>query len=263
MSKSLIVIPARYNSSRFPGKPLCEINNVTMLERIWNIAKEVKNVDETLIATDDERIAELCTSINANYIMTSKECRTGSDRVLEAYLSSKSEAEIVFSFQGDSVLTPPWIIESVLDEMKSNSEIKVCTPAVLLKGSELNSFVESKKRGSSTGTSVTFDKNMDALYFSKSLIPNLRSSGTRSEEYTVYKHIGLYAYRKDTLVEFSKLKQSEFEKIEQLEQLRLLENGYKVRIKLVDLKGRTLHSVDNPEDVKKVEEIISKEGELL
>ncbi len=259
MSKSLIVIPARYNSSRFPGKPLCEINGITMLERIWNISKKVNQSDvDVLIATDDERIAKLCNSINADYIMTSKECRTGSDRVLEAYINSKSDAEIVFSFQGDSVLTPPWIIESVLEEMKSNSEIKVCTPAVLLKGSELDSFVQSKKSGSSTGTSVTFDKNMDALYFSKSLIPN-----SRSEEYTVYKHIGLYAYRKDTLEEFSKLEQSKFEKIEQLEQLRLLENGYKVRIKLVDLKGRTLHSVDNPEDVKKVEEIISKEGELL
>ena len=257
--KSLIVIPARYNSSRFPGKPLCKINKLTMLERIWNIAKKVNQSDvDVLIATDDERIAKLCTSINADYIMTSKECRTGSDRVLEAYINSKSDAEIVFSFQGDSVLTPPWIIESVLEEMKSNSAIKVCTPAALLKGNELDSFVQSKKSGSSTGTSVTFDKNMDALYFSKSLIPS-----SRSEEYVVYKHIGLYAYRKDTLEEFSKLEQSKFEKIEQLEQLRLLENGYKIRIKLVDLKSRTLHSVDNPEDVKKVEEIISKEGELL
>ncbi len=258
MSKNLIVIPARFNSSRFPGKPLCEINGITMLERIWNIAQKVSSVDQVLIATDDDRIKEHCEKINADYIMTSKDCRTGSDRVLEAFIKSKSDAEIIFSFQGDSVLTPPWIIESVLDEITNSAEVNICTPAVLLKGEELKRFVASKKNGSSTGTSVTFDKNMDAMYFSKSLIPS-----SRTDDYTVYKHIGLYAYRKDSLIEFSKLAQSKFEKIEQLEQLRLLESGHKVRVKLVELDGRTLHSVDNPEDVQIVENIILEQGELL
>ena len=257
MNRALIVIPARWSSSRFPGKPLVSITGIPMLQRVWNIAKSVGQIEKVVIATDSSEIANFCLQIGAEFVITSASCLTGSDRVLEAVKILNANQDIIFSFQGDAVLLPPWIVEGLIDHMSEDKKIQIATPAIKLEGESLKNFIDAKNRGSSSGTCVTFDSKGDALYFSKSLIPY-----SRKQEHEVYRHLGLYAYRKEALESFAALKQGHFEKIEQLEQLRILESGGKIRVVVSELRGRTLHSVDNPEDVAIVEAIIEREGEL-
>ena len=192
--------------------------------------------------------------------MTSPDCPTGTDRVAEASKLLRSH-QIFFSFQGDAVLTPPWVIEEILRVMLADASIQMATPAVRLTGKALADFVASKKGGSSSGTTVVFDKNHNALYFSKALIPYLREEN--NPDRLIYRHIGLYAYRFDTLQKLNSLPESLLEKSEKLEQLRALENGIPVRVVPVDYKGRTHGSVDRPEDVFFVESVIAREGELI
>ncbi len=255
-----IIIPARMASTRYPKKPMALISGRTMIERVWSIAKAVDCRQNVFIATDDPSLKQFAESFGADVLMTSPECITGTDRVAEASLSLP-EQDLFFSLQGDAVLTPPWVIEEVLRAMLSDPSIQMATPAVRLTGKALADFAESKKGGSSSGTTVVFDKKWDALYFSKTLLPYHRDPF--NQERPVYRHIGLYAYRKKTLQLLSRLSEGPLEKSEKLEQLRALENGIPIRVVPVDYKGRTHGSVDRPEDVAYVESIIAREGELL
>jgi 3-deoxy-manno-octulosonate cytidylyltransferase (CMP-KDO synthetase) len=261
MSESVaIVIPARMASTRYPNKPMAMICGKTMIERVWRIATTVSNANQVVIATDDESLRLFAQRFGANVLMTSPTCLTGTDRVAESSFLLDKKHSIYFSFQGDAVLTPPWVIEDVLKAMLADQTIQMATPAVQLTGQALQDFVESKFKGSSTGTTVTFNKNGDALYFSKALIPHNRAEN--SPDRLVYRHIGLYAYRTATLQQLSLLPEGPFERSEKLEQLRALENAIPIRIIQVDYRGRTHGAVDRPEDVAAIEAIISKEGEL-
>lgn len=232
-----------------------------MIERVWRIAKAVPSAGEVVIATDDEQLKKFAESFGAKVLMTSSSCLTGTDRVAEAAQILGHRSNIFFSLQGDAVLTPPWVIEEVLQAMLSDSTIAIATPAVHLTGPSLHEFILSKKGGSSSGTTVTFDKRGNALYFSKAVIPYHRDP--MSLERPVYRHIGLYAYRFEILESLSQLPEGLFEKSEKLEQLRALENGIPIRVVQVDYRGRTHGSVDRPEDVLFVEAVIAREGELL
>ena len=256
-----IVIPARMASTRFPNKPLAMIAGMTMIERVWRIAKTVPRANEVIIATDDEELRRYVQGFGAQVMMTSPDCLTGTDRVAEVSRLLGKKHSIFFSLQGDAVLTPPWVVEAVLNAMLSDPSVQIGTPAVRLTGKALSDFVASKRGGSSSGTTVTFDKKGNALYFSKALIPYNRDDN--SPDRLVYRHIGLYAYRADTLQKMSQLPEGVFEKSEKLEQLRALENGIPIRVVLVDYKGRTHGSVDRPEDVAFVESVIAREGDLL
>lgn len=255
--KALIIIPARMASTRFPNKPMALIRGKTMIERVWQIGQMA---GETVIATDDERLREFALGFGAKVVMTSSDCLTGTDRVAEAS-SHFPDHTIFFSLQGDAVLTPPWVIQKVLNEMIQHSSVQMATPAVKLRGKSLADFVASKRGGSSSGTVVVFNKMGDALYFSKALIPFERNE--MNPERTLYRHIGLYGYRRETLLRFSELEEGTLEKSEKLEQLRALENGIPIRVVEVDYQGRTHGSVDRPEDVRVVEEVIEREGELV
>ena len=257
--ESVIVIPARMASTRFPGKPLVKIHGISMLERVWRIARQVKGADAVVIATDSEELREHAGVFGAEVIMTSSACRTGTDRVAEALNSISGGVEVIFSLQGDAVLTPPWVVEQVLEEMKKDRHAGMGTPAVKLSGQALSSFLEQKRGGSSSGTCVVFDAGHRALYFSKAVIPY--DYGKR--EGPCYRHIGLYAYREAVLRQLTSLEQGEFERVEKLEQLRALEHGISIRVVLVDYRGRTHASVDRPEDIALVEQIIEAEGELI
>ncbi len=243
-------------STRFPNKPLAQIHGKTMIERVWSIGKRAKQAANVIIATDDEGLRAFAESFGATVLMTSSSCLTGTDRVAEA-IEHFPEHTIFFSLQGDAVLTPPWVIDAVLEAMLEDPTIVMATPAVKLKGEALANFVKVKQSGSTSGTAVVFDKWKNALYFSKTLIPY------RREDSPVYRHIGLYAYRMNTLQALSRLPEGPLEKAEKLEQLRALENGIPIRIVEVDYRGRTHGSVDLPEDVARIESIIAKEGELL
>lgn len=259
--KAIIVIPARMASSRFPNKPMVLIKGMTMIERVWRIGKAVAGAHEVVIATDDERLKMFAEQFGAQVQMTSSSCLTGTDRVAEVSRLMGHKHTIFFSLQGDAVLTPPWVIEQVLEAMIADPTIPLATPAVHLTGQALIDFALSKKKGSSSGTTVVFNKKGDALYFSKALIPYAREE--LSPDRMVYRHIGLYAYRSKTLAELSQLPEGCLERSEKLEQLRALEHGIPIRVVPVDYRGRTHGSVDRPEDVAIVEAVIEREGELL
>jgi 3-deoxy-manno-octulosonate cytidylyltransferase (CMP-KDO synthetase) len=255
MPKSIIVIPARMASSRYPNKPLASILNIPMIKRVWMLAKLSQKANKVVVATDDPSLAEFVSNF-ADVVMTSHDCQTGTDRVADALSHLQEDFDIVFSLQGDAVLTPPWVIDDVLSAMIEDKAVQIATPAVLLQEEARASFIESKSKGISTGTSVVFDKHKNALYFSKNLIPFARD---KQSSYPIYRHIGLYGYLKT----INALPQTPLEKIEQLEQLRALENGIPIRVVPVDYKGRTHGAVDRPEDVATIEQIIQREGELI
>lgn len=262
--KAVIVIPSRYGSTRFPGKPMAEIAGHSMIKRVWSIAKSVEGVDEVFIATDDDRILGHAESFGAKAVMTSEKCRNGTERVYEAVLNLGIDPDIVLNLQGDAILTPPWILQPVVDTLKEDLSVRIATPAVRLNRERYDNLVKSKAGGQPGGTLVTFDKNLRALYFSKNIIPFLRNMDAyRAAPLPVYSHIGMYGYRLETLKEYLSLVPSVLEQAEQLEQLRALENGIPIRIVVVDYKGRTHWSVDSPDDVPIVENIIRQEGELV
>jgi 3-deoxy-manno-octulosonate cytidylyltransferase (CMP-KDO synthetase) len=234
-----------------------------MIYRVWKLAKSARNIDEVFIATDDQRIQEHAQSFGARVIMTESNHPTGTDRVYHAVGQLKSKPEIIINLQGDAVLTPPWIIQDLIDALTHDPEIKMATLASQLSWESYDHLVKSKTTSKSSGTTVTFDKNSDALYFSKSIIPFVRNKDEKSILSPVYKHIGIYGYRYATLQEFVHLEQTPLEKTESLEQLRLLENGIKIKVVTTDLNGRTMWGVDSPEDVKTVEDIIDRDGELV
>lgn len=258
--KSAIVIPARYGSTRFPGKPQALIKGITLLERTWRIAKQAAG-DLVVIATDDPRIEEQAAAFGAQVVRTGRDCANGTERVFEALSHMKESADIVLNLQGDAVLTPPWVLTDLINTMRADASIGMATPATRLTIKQYQDLVNQKMSGIVGGTLVVFDKKCNALYFSKSPIPYLRSS--QAEDAPLYRHIGLYAYTYETLKEYLKLPPGPLETMEGLEQLRALENGMAIRIVVVDYKGRTHWSVDSPEDVLKVEQIIAAEGELV
>ncbi len=254
-----IVIPARYASSRFPGKPLHPVAGVPMLERVWLIAKSVPQASRVLVATDDERIIDAARAFGAEAIMTSPDCTNGTERVHNAVLRAAISEDIVLNLQGDALLTPPWVLEAMIEAMMLDDATGIVTPAVSLDGPALDEFLAQKILTPASGTTVVFDLKRNALYFSKIVLPHIRKAGHAG----IYRHIGLYGYRKDALARYVGLVPTPLEETEGLEQLRALENGMAIRVVLVDYRGRTHWSIDAPEDVEVAERIIAREGELV
>jgi 3-deoxy-manno-octulosonate cytidylyltransferase (CMP-KDO synthetase) len=259
---TIIVIPARYGSSRFPGKPLAPIMGRSLLERVWRIGKAVEGVSRVVVATDDARIVEHVRSFGGEAVMTSESCTNGSERAYEAVQNLGSKADVIVNLQGDAVLMPPWVIGALVQAMRDDLSVQIATPAVRLTTEQYKSMSAMKGAGIVSGTTVTFAKNGNALYFSKGIIPFMRTTPANGEP-PIFQHIGVYAYRADALKKYIALPQGMFEEVEQLEQLRAIENGMPIRVVQVSLQGRTMWSVDNPQDVARVEEIIRAEGELV
>lgn len=258
--KNVIIIPARFKSSRFPGKPLALINNRSLIFRTWSIAKTIKHIDEVFIATDDIQIKDHVTDFGAKVVMTSDACQNGTERVFEAVNNLKIKPDVIINLQGDAPLTPPEMIQKLLSSMIADPSIGFATLATKMTIDQYNVMLNLQNKGESGGTTVVFDKYHSALYFSKRLIPFIKEAGYN---HLIYRHIGIYAYRYDTLKEYLDLPISTLERMEGLEQLRALENGLPIHIVPVDVKYRTDWDVNNPEDIHIVEEIIKKEGELL
>jgi 3-deoxy-manno-octulosonate cytidylyltransferase (CMP-KDO synthetase) len=248
-------------STRFPGKPLAIIRGMSMIERVWRIGSAARFADDVVIATDSEELRAFAEGFGAKVLMTTATCRTGTDRVAEAARMLPGDYEIVFSLQGDAVLTPPWVVDDVLSELREDDDIRMATPAVRLVGASLEDFIKEKQKGSTSGTTVVFNRQGDAMYFSKGVIPFSRDP--QSSTRLLYRHIGLYGYRSSTLERFTTLPEGQLERIEKLEQLRALEHGIPIRVVEVDYRGRTHASVDRPEDLPIVEAIIDNEGELI
>lgn len=259
-NKNIIVIPARYQSSRFPGKPLKLIKGHSLIYRVWSIAKRIKGVDEVYIATDHADIETHALGFGAKVLMT-EECSNGTERSFAALSLLANKPDIILNLQGDAVLTPPWVIQSLIDAMIADAELEITTPATLINKEQYSLMEKAKSKGEVGGTMVVCDKDLNAMYFSKSMIPYLRD--TQMESPPLYRHIGLYAYRYSALKSYISLPSTPLEKLEGLEQLRVLENSKPIRVVLVDYKGHTHVSIDSPEDVIRVEQLIEAEGELV
>lgn len=259
MNNTAIIIPARYASSRFPGKPLVQIAGKTMIQRVWEIACKAHNAENVYIATDDERIKNKVEEFGGKCLMTSAECKNGSERVKDAIDQLEFKPEIIVNFQGDAVRIPPEVLAKLIAGLKKQESFLCATPAVKIENQAYEEFLEFRKQGSTSGTFVTFNKDFKALYFSNAVIPFYRKD---SNNKSAWKHIGIYAYRYQGLEKYLALPESSLEATESLEQLRLLENGIDILVVPVDLGGVKTCSVDNPEDVAIAEAIIKEQGEI-
>jgi len=241
MIKILGIIPARFSSKRFPGKMLAKIKGKPLIQWTWEGAKKSKLLDKLIIATDDRKIADTIKNFGGEVIMTSKKHNSGTERCWE--VAKKIKPKIIINIQGDEPLINGKIIDKLILLLK-NKKIDVST--LITKSKNKEEFF------SPSVVKVVLDKNNFALYFSRSPLPSFSRFSGKAEK-VFYKHIGIYGYKYTALKKFIKLNQSPLEKIEQLEQLRFLENG--IKIKTVEIK-KNLQAVDLKEDVKKVEKLL-------
>lgn len=238
----VVVIPARYDSSRFPGKPLAPIAGRPMIQHVVERAKMSRRVSRVIVATDDDRIRGAVASFGGESVMTRREHRSGTERIAE--VAVHVPAEIYVNVQGDEPLISPEAIDAAVDEILSESESQVATLCVPI--SHAAEIMDPNI------VKVVLDFDGNALYFSRAPIPWVRDAGERISA-RHFKHIGLYAFRRDALLEFPALPPGELERLEQLEQLRWLENGYHIRVAECAYEGI---AVDTPADVAKVEEAL-------
>ena len=245
MIKVLGVIPSRYGSTRLPAKALVRINGTPLVELVWERAREAKCLDELLVATDDERIAQVVRKFGGTPVMTPSSLPSGTDRVWEA--AKRTSAEIIVNIQGDEPLVTGKMVDLLVDQMQAHPEVECATLRFPMKSSE--GYAQDSV------VKVVADQQGWALYFSRSPIPALKASQTHPALW--YKHLGLYGYRRKLLEQFVGWPPSDLEKTEGLEQLRFLEHG--VRIKLVDSPGDTI-GVDTAEDVARVQKILQESG---
>ncbi|MBM3255128.1 MAG: 3-deoxy-manno-octulosonate cytidylyltransferase [Candidatus Omnitrophica bacterium] len=239
------VIPARFSSTRFEGKVLAKIMGKSMLQHVWERAGGALLLDELIIACDDERVAQVAREFGAKVTMTSKDHLSGTDRIVEVI--NPIEVKIAINIQADEPLIHPTMIDSLARELLADSGISVAT---LIKKIEDNAELDDPNI-----VKVVADKNKFALYFSRAAIP-YKANNSEIQDPVYYKHIGLYGYTKDFLFTFKNLPPSSLENIEKLEQLRVLEEGF--RIRLIETKYETI-GVDVPEDLKRVIEHLEKE----
>lgn len=246
------IIPARYASTRFPGKPLADMKGKPMIQRVYEQVEGV--LDAVCVATDDERIAAAVRAFGGQAVMTSDQHRSGTDRCYEAYQKVGAGFEVVINIQGDE----PFIHPEQIETLKRCFDDPATEIATLVKPFDPNGDFESTLFNPNS-PKVVFNKRMEALYFSRSIIPYIR--GEQYTEWlrtrTFYKHIGLYAYRAATLREITALPQSELEKAESLEQLRWLENGYRIK---VGITHQETIGIDTPEDMARAIEFMEKRG---
>ena len=245
--KFIVIIPARYASTRFPAKPLALLGGKPVIERVYEQVKGV--VERVVVATDDECIYQAVEAFGGEVVMTSTEHRSGTDRCWEAYQKVGQQYDVVINVQGDE----PFIAHSQLRAIMACFEDEATDIATLVKPFAEEDGLAALENPNSP--KVVLDAASRAIYFSRSVIPYLRGV-ERSEwlkEHTFYKHIGMYAFRADVLREITALPQSTLEKAESLEQLRWLENGYKIGVGISDVETV---GIDTPEDLERAEEFL-------
>lgn len=234
----LCVIPARYDSTRLPGKPLADIAGKPMIQRVYERAATAKMPELVVVATDDARVLAAMESFGGKALMTAKDHPTGTDRLAEV-AGVYDNYDVIINVQGDEPLIAPEIIDALAAAFTEEPELKMAT---------VMTEIEDAEKNNPNNVKVVTDKNGYALYFSRSLIPYPRTAGV----VPVYKHIGIYAYRRDFLLAYAKMQPTPLEQSESLEQLRALENGYRIKVIKTDCK---FVGVDTPEDLARVNAI--------
>lgn len=262
--KTAIIIPARYGSTRFPGKPLAMIGGESMLKRVCAVAKQAsEGLDVSiLVATEDQRIAIHCDDIGIPCAITPEDCPTGSDRVLAALQTMKEEPDFVVNLQGDAPFTPPAIVRAVIKTWQDTPSLQVITPVVQLGWEELDTLRHNKETTPFSGTTCIRNKDGQALWFSKNIIPAIRKEGDLRKtdaKSPIFQHMGIYGFQTDILKKFVSLPQGHYEQLEGLEQLRLLEHGITIQTISVDIDlGTAQAGIDSPEDVARAEKILAR-----
>ena len=241
----IAIIPARYKSNRFPGKPLALINGKPMIQHVVERAENVDILSRVVVATDDDRIAACVTSYGGEYVMTRSDHVSGTDRLAEAAEAlGVSEHDIVVNIQGDQPLFPPEIIRQITLPLLEDPALPMSTL--------IYKIVRKEEITDPNHVKTVFDRDNYALYFSRSAIPFQRNPDEDSPTY--YKHLGFYAYRKGFLLTFVALPEGEWERFEKLEQLRALEFGYKIKVVLTEHDSV---EVDTQEELARVEQLIT------
>jgi len=232
------VIPARYSSTRFEGKVLADVLGKPMIQHVWERAKQARILDELIIACDDERVFNAAKEFGAKAILTAKAHTCGTDRIIEVI--NPLDVKVVVNIQGDEPLIDPMMIDMVARPLLDDSSLSMAT---LMKKIENTAEIHDPNT-----VKVVVDKNNFALYFSRAAIPHY-AENSEVNTLNYYKHIGLYSYTKDFLFTYRNLPVSQLEKIEKLEQLRVLQEGYK--IKVLETKAETI-GVDTPQDLERL-----------
>jgi len=262
--RTVCIIPARYASSRYPGKPLAELRGATgisrsLIERSWLAAQEVQGIDAVYVATDDDRIRHAAEGFGAEVLMTSDTCGNGTERCAEA-LEQLGDVEMVVNLQGDAPLTPAWFLEDLIAGLRAAPDATLATPVLRCDGETHSALMADRHAGRVGGTTAVFDADHHALYFSKEVIPYTGRIYQRDEETPVFHHVGVYAYRPDALAAYPSWPVGVLETLEGLEQLRFLEAGHKVLCVEVEARGRKFWELNNPEDVPRIETMLAEMG---
>jgi 3-deoxy-manno-octulosonate cytidylyltransferase (CMP-KDO synthetase) len=245
VNNTLAVIPARYGSTRLPGKALISLGGKPMIQRVWERVRQASSVSDVVVATDDERIRSVVEAFGGQVVMTRSDHRSGTERVAEVAVA-RSEAEIIVNVQGDEPLIEPAAIDAAVQAIREEAEVNIATLAVPI--SNPAEIMDPNV------VKAVLDFDGNALYFSRAPIPWVRDRGGPVHARHL-KHLGLYAFRRAALLDFPTFPQGDLERIEQLEQLRWMENGYRIRV------AETEHdsvSVDMPEDVVRVEQLLAQ-----
>lgn len=264
MSKLAIAIPARYGSTRFPGKPLTEIAGQSMLSRVAQLARSVSEDFDDIdifVTTEDQRIATHAAEIGVECVLTPDNCPTGSDRVLAALKAREAdEPDFVINLQGDAPFTPPSVLRAMIEGFQDHPYAEVITPVHLLSWDDLDRLRENKKKTPFSGTTAVVNSEGYAMWFSKNIIPGIRKEEAlraESDMSPIYQHMGLYGFRVDILKLFCASDEGVYERLEGLEQLRMLENGIKITAIPVEIEtGKIQSGIDTPEDVKRAEALL-------
>ena len=261
----LVVIPARYASTRYPGKPLVDLRGASgvaksLIRRSWDAAMAVKGVDRVVVATDDDRIADAARGFGAEVVMTATTCRNGTERCAEAHANLGGGYDIVVNLQGDAPLTPAWFIEELVAGLQAQPAAQVATPVLRADGRALNGLLADRKAGRVGGTTAVFGTDHNALYFSKEVIPFTGQTYANDDDTPVFHHVGVYAYRPDALAAYPEWSTGPLEMLEGLEQLRFLERGTPMLCVEVGAKGRQFWELNNPEDVPRIEAMLAEMG---
>ena len=242
--KYIAIIPARYASTRFPGKPLAVLGGKTVIQRVYEQVSSV--LDDVYVATDDERIFYCVESFGGNAVMTRSDHKSGTDRIQEAVEKIATQADVIINVQGDEPFIQPSQVETLM-HLFDEPSTQIGTLGKRFDSIEAIQNPNSPK--------IVTDNRGFALYFSRSVIPFIRGVETQDwfGQYPFLKHLGIYAYRREVLAEVTQLPQSNLEKAESLEQLRWLENGYRIRVGLTDVETV---GIDTPEDLQRAEEFL-------
>lgn len=261
----VIIIPARYASKRYPGKPLVPLKGASgrtksLIERSWECASKVANCRGVFIATDDERIAAEVDRFGGKVVMTSVACANGTERCAEAIERLGDNVDFVINLQGDAPLSPDFVVQHLIQRLTADPGAAMATPVVRCSNTVYNHLASDAAHGRVGGTTAVFDRNHRALYFSKRIIPYFSDPTADSQFVPVHLHLGLYAYRPEALAKYKAAAPSSLEHLEGLEQLRFLDLGLPVSVVELDPLGWDSIELNNPSDVSLIEGVLAERG---